>query len=77
MPAVPLFKVTVDPSVADGSHLFAGGWLGIYESKDSGATWNLFGSGMPATMVSDIYVFPDGKKVRISTYGRGVWEINL
>ena len=77
LPAVPLFKVTVDPSVADGSHLFAGGWLGIYESKDSGATWNLFGSGMPATMVSDIYVFPDGKKVRISTYGRGVWEIGL
>jgi hypothetical protein len=77
LPAVPMFKVTVDPSVADGSHLYAGTWIGIYESKDGGATWNLMGSGLPATMVSDIYAFPDGKKVRIATYGRGVWEIGL
>jgi hypothetical protein len=77
LPAVPMLKLTVDPSVADGSHLFAGTWIGVYESKDGGQTWDLFGSGLPSVNVSDIYVFPDGKKVRISTYGRGVWEIAL
>ena len=77
LPAVPLLKVQVDPSVADGSHVFAATWVGVYESKDSGATWDLLGSGLPSVVISDLYVFPDGKKLRISTYGRGVWEINL
>jgi hypothetical protein len=69
LPAVPLLKVQVDPSVADGSHVFAATWIGVYEPKDSGANWSLLGSGLPSAVVSDIYVFPDGK-VRIATYGR-------
>jgi photosystem II stability/assembly factor-like uncharacterized protein len=77
LPAVPLLKVQVDPSVADGSHVFAATWIGVYETKDGGATWDLLGSGLPSGVISDIYVFPNGHKVRIATYGRGVWEINL
>lgn len=77
LPNVPVFKLAVDPSVPDGSHVFAGTWIGIYETKDGGATWHMFGSGLPSTIVSDIYLFPDGKKIRIGTYGRGVWEMPL
>jgi hypothetical protein len=77
LPNVPVFKLAVDPSVADGSHVFAGTWIGVYETKDGGASWHLFGSGLPSTIVSDIYLFPDGKKIRIGTYGRGVWEMPL
>jgi hypothetical protein len=77
LPNVPVFKVAVDASVPDGSHVFAGTWIGVYETKDGGASWHLFGSGLPSTIVSDIYLFPDGKKIRIGTYGRGVWEMPL
>lgn len=77
LPNVPVFKLAVDPSVKDGSHVFAGTWIGVYETKDGGASWHLFGSGLPSTIVSDIYLFPDGKKIRIGTYGRGVWEMPL
>jgi len=77
LPNVPVFKVQVDPSVANGSHVFAGTWIGVYETNDGGASWHLFGSGLPSAIVSDIYLFPDGHKIRIGTYGRGVWEMPL
>lgn len=77
LPNVPVFKLAVDPTVPDGTHVFAGTWIGVYETKDGGATWHLFGSGLPSAIVSDLYIFPDGKKIRIGTYGRGVWEMPL
>ena len=77
LPNVPVFKLAVDPNFKDGSHVFAGTWLGVYESKDGGQSWHLFGSGLPAAIVFDMYLFPDGSKIRIGTYGRGVWEMPL
>ena len=54
--------------------IYAGTWIGVYETTNGGATWHLFGSGMPIVAVSDLYMPPDASFLRVSTYGRGVWE---
>ena len=32
------------------------------------------GSGLPMVNVSDLYMPTDGSYLRVSTFGRGVWE---
>ena len=47
---------------------------GVYETTDGGTSWHLYGSGLPVVVVSDLYMPTDGSYLRVSTYGRGVWE---
>ena len=34
----------------------------------------MYGQGLPIVTVSDLYMPTDGSYLRVSTYGRGVWE---
>ena len=42
------------------------GWLEEY-----------FDNGLPTVEVSDLYMPADGSFLRASTYGRGVWDLQL
>jgi len=73
LPNVPVWVVKYDP-VAPGV-IYAGTLVGVYISKDDGATWDRFGDGLPMVSVRDLLVAKNQEFVRIATYGRGVWEI--
>jgi hypothetical protein len=73
LPNVGVFVVKYDPMVA--GTIYAGTTIGVYISKDNGATWDRFGDGLPIVWVRDIYVALNDDFVRIATYGRGIWEI--
>jgi len=77
LPDTPVEIVLVDPRDAAGDIVYAGTWVGVYRTTDGGAHWSLFGAGLPQVVVSDLYLMPDGSALRISTYGRGVWEVKL
>jgi photosystem II stability/assembly factor-like uncharacterized protein len=72
LPAVPISKLLVSPS--NPNTIYAGTWIGVYESTDGGTSWHLFGQGLPVVTVTDLYMPTDGSYLRVSTYGRGVWE---
>ena len=74
LPAVPMTKLIVSPRDPSGNTVYAGTWLGVYETTDGGVSWHLYGSGLPMVVVSDLYMPSDGSYLRVSTYGRGVWE---
>jgi photosystem II stability/assembly factor-like uncharacterized protein len=74
LPPVPLTKMIVSPRDPSGQTVYAGTWLGVYETTDGGASWHLYGTGLPVVVVSDLYMPSDGSYLRVSTYGRGVWE---
>jgi|tagenome__1003787_1003787.scaffolds.fasta_scaffold20939793_1 hypothetical protein len=74
LPQVPIDRVYVDPR--DKDTVYVGTFLGLYRSTDAGASFSRFGAGLPMVEVSDIYMPPDGSFIRVSTYGRGVWEIS-
>jgi len=75
LPPVPINKLIVSSRDGSGNTVYAATWIGVYETTDGGATWHLFGSGLPIVNVSDLYMPPDGSYLRVSTFGRGVWEI--
>ena len=74
LPPVPTTKLVVSPRDPSGNTVYAGTWLGVYETTDGGASWHLYGAGLPMVVVSDLYMPTDGSYLRVSTYGRGVWE---
>ena len=72
LPPVPVTKLLV--STRNANTVYAGTWIGVYETTDGGASWHLYGQGLPVVNVSDLYMPTDGSYLRVSTYGRGVWE---
>jgi photosystem II stability/assembly factor-like uncharacterized protein len=77
LPLVPVTKLLVSPRDPSGNTLYAATWIGVYQTTDGGAHWRLFGAGLPAVQVSDLYLPADGSFLRVSTYGRGIWQVAL
>jgi hypothetical protein len=71
---VPVNVVKVDPG--DAATVYVGTEIGLYRSTDSGASFSLYGTGLPLVSVTDIAVAANGGSLRIATFGRGFWEID-
>ena len=70
-------KLLVSTRDATGKTVYAATWIGVYVTTDGGANWNLLGQGLPIVNVTDLYMPTDGSFLRVSTYGRGVWELRF
>jgi len=75
IPDVPVNALAVDP--AGSNNVYAGTDVGVYVSTDGGANWNPYGTGLPAIAVFDMAIQNANRFLRISTHGRGWWEISL
>ena len=75
IPDVPVNGFVVDPQ--NNQHLYAGTDRGVYNSTDGGATWALYGTGLPNVAVFDVAIQNPARILRIATHGRGMWEIPL
>lgn len=77
LPDVPINRIIVDNGDASGNTVYAATWIGVYRTTNGGTSWSLFGAGLPRVEVSDLYIPAGSRVLKISTYGRGVWEIGL
>ena len=77
LPPVPIRKLLVSPRDPSRKTIYAGTWLGVYESTDAGATWHRFGVGLPLAIINDLYMPLDGSFLRAASYGRGVWDYHF
>lgn len=57
--------------------LFVGTDLGVYVSRNSGATWQKFMTGMPTVPVTDLQIHPRERELIAATHGRSVWIVNI
>ncbi len=73
IPDLSVNAFVIDP--ANTAHLYAGTDRGVFISTDGGATWNLYGTGLPDVAVFDLAISPGGH-LRASTHGRGFYDIN-
>lgn len=73
LPAITPRCITVDAGTAED--LYVGMNVGVYHSNNNNATWTELTDNLPKVTVSDIEVQPSAGKLRVSTFGRGVWEM--
>ncbi len=76
---VPVNVIKPDPvpEPGMGQVLYAGTHVGLYRSTDGGASWSRFGQGLPLVSVTDVYVAPNDMLMRVATFGRGFWELQI
>ncbi|MEM8489156.1 MAG: T9SS type A sorting domain-containing protein, partial [Bacteroidota bacterium] len=72
-PDVAVYSLLVMPF--DTDVLWAGTEIGIFESRNGGATWQLLEGDFPAVAVWQMRIVND--QVVIATHGRGVWTATL
>ncbi len=57
--------------------IFIGTDVGVYYKDNTLTSWQPFNVGLPKTMITDLEVLPDIEVLRVSTYGRGIWQTYL
>ncbi len=73
-PNVGVYSLVVMPF--DSDVIWAGTDIGLVESTDRGATWNLVDSNLPNVSIWDMKIKDQGEIV-IATHGRGVWTASI
>jgi photosystem II stability/assembly factor-like uncharacterized protein len=69
------YAVLEDPT--NENILYAGLLRGVYVSVDRGRTWAMLGPGLPAAAVSDLVIQEREMDLVASTYGRGIFVMNV
>lgn len=59
------------------NRLFIGTDIGVYYSDYNSSFWQRYGTSLPNTIVTDIELLSDHNLIRITSYGRGLWEAPL
>ena len=54
--------------------LYIGTDVGVFFKNDTINVWQPVTNGLPNVVVTQLEIFYTGSKIRVSTYGRGVWE---
>lgn len=77
LPDAPADSVVVDPD--NPKSIYVGTDTGVYLSPDGGASWSIYGNGLPSVPVTRLQIFKGvgTKLLRVSTYGRGVWSVTI
>lgn len=74
LPDIPFNAVVLVPGTM---RILAAADVGVYESVDNGASWNVAGPGMPNVRVLDLVYQRTTGILYASTYGRGIWAAQL
>ncbi len=75
LPNVPCNVIVYEPN--SPGRLYVGNDLGVYYRDSVMSQWEVYGNNLPFTFVNDIKITQNAQKIRIGTFGRGIWEANL
>ncbi|MCA6362354.1 MAG: T9SS type A sorting domain-containing protein [Bacteroidetes bacterium] len=75
LPAIAARTVVVDNTAAE--NLYVGMNIGVYTRNNTITTWSVITSNLPRVAINEIDIQNNGAgRVRVATYGRGVWIYN-
>ena len=76
LPNVWMMDVVYQPGTADGLYCVSSGVVSVYYTDDSLTDWVSFDSGLPNTHTGfiDLDIVMPLSKIRVGTWGRGIWE---
>ena len=75
LPNVPVNCLAIDNS----NNVYAGTDIGVFYKSASMTQWMPWSNGLPNVPVTELVIYDDGttKRIRASTFGRGIWQSNL
>ena len=73
LPPIPMNSIVVDP--ANYQRAFAGGDVGVYETTNLGASWAIYGVGLPNAIAADLLLHAQDGMLIVGTRSRGAWAI--
>jgi photosystem II stability/assembly factor-like uncharacterized protein len=76
LPNIPVNAAVIDKQSTQHD-VYIGTDVGVFILDEATQTWVYYGAGLPNTMVSDLEIQYNTRKLRIGTFGRGVWENDL
>lgn len=76
LPNIPCNASVIDRE-SELLDLYVGTDVGVFVFDSENETWHYYGSGLPNTSVTDLEIQYSSRKLRIGTYGRGIWENDL
>ncbi len=77
LPSLAGRTVVVNEDDPDGNGVYVGLNVGVYYRSDSAPDWVPFGTDLPLVAVNELEIHEATGKIRVATYGRGVWENQL
>jgi len=75
LPNLPANTVQYAAGTNDG--IYVGTDIGVYYKDNNLSDWVSFSKDLPNVIVTDLEIYEAGKKLRIATMGRGMWESDL
>lgn len=75
LPALSARSVVVDEDASNT--IYVGMNIGVYFRDDINNTWVEHATGLPLVAINEVEIQKSSNKLRVATYGRGVWESDL
>lgn len=75
LPSTSARSVVVDEDAAQT--IYVGMNIGVYYRDTIGKAWAVHATGLPVVAVNEVEIQKSGAKLRVATYGRGIWESPL
>lgn len=77
LPDSPVNDILVYYSGETSKNILTATDAGVYVSTNDGNTWKEYGEGLPNCLITKMYYSRVSGKLRVSTYGRGIWETSV
>lgn len=75
LPSIAAQCLVFDDTSANG--LYVGMQSGVYYTNDNLSSWVPFSTNLPGVQTSELEIHYPTRKIRLATYGRGIWESDL
>lgn len=75
LPAMAARSVVVDDNAEES--MYVGMNIGVYYRDNIETAWVEHATGLPLVAINEVEIQKSSRKLRVATYGRGVWETDL
>jgi photosystem II stability/assembly factor-like uncharacterized protein len=80
LPELPVYTIVQNTQITSSVHLYVGTELGVY-LKNGANDWIPYNEGLPNVRTSELEIYyapnEEDSRLRLATFGRGLWESSL
>ncbi len=75
LPNVPMHKLLY--LTGGNGDIFLASDIGVFHRNNQNTDWRLYGTSLPNVICYDLEAHYGTEKLRVATFGRGVWEVSI